>query len=325
MNLIKYFLLLFFLISCNGPSPNYKPKSSGNINTVTVVMTNSLWNSTLGDKVREAFASEFTGLPQQEPIFNLKQIPLETFSGFTRESRNIIIIQKKNKDTLFLEKDKYAYPQVLVSISGPNNNSISKQIFQNKERVIFEIKKNELKEKQKRIKISTLDKTDLKSLLSIELRMPSAYEIYKKGKEKIIWFQRDTDKGTVNILAYELETIDFSGTLNLEKVIKIRDSIGKAFLPGRNANSYMITEEAYLPYIKKARIRGLDATETRGTWEVKNDFMAGPFLNYMINDTINKRTIVLEGFVFSPSSKKRGLIFELEAVFKSLKIYKKKI
>lgn len=325
MNLIKYILLLFFFISCSGPSPNYKPKSSGNINTVTVVMANSLWNSTLGDKVREAFASEFIGLPQQEPTFNLKQIPLETFSGFTRESRNIIVVQKTNKDTLFLEKDKYAYPQVLVSISGTNNNSISKQIFQNKERVILEIKNNELKEKQKRIKISTLAKTDLKDQLSLDLSMPSAYEIYKKGKEKIIWLQRETDKGTVNVLGYELETMDFSGPLNLEKVIKIRDSIGKAFIPGRNENSYMITEEAYLPYIKKVKIIGLDAIETRGTWEVKNDFMAGPFLNYMINDTINKRTIVLEGFVFSPSSKKRGLIFELEAVFKSLKVYKKKI
>ena len=325
MNLIKYILLLFFFISCSGPSPNYKPKSSGNINTVTVVMANSLWNSTLGDKVREAFASEFIGLPQQEPTFNLKQIPLETFSGFTRESRNIIVVQKTNKDTLFLEKDKYAYPQVLVSISGTNNNSISKQIFQNKERVILEIKNNELKEKQKRIKISTLAKTDLKDQLSLDLSMPSAYEIYKKGKEKIIWLQRETDKGTVNVLGYELKTLDFSGPLNLEKVIKIRDSIGKAFLPGRNENSYMITEEAYLPYIKKVKIIGLDAIETRGTWEVKNDFMAGPFLNYMINDTINKRTIVLEGFVFSPSSKKRGLIFELEAVFKSLKVYKKKI
>ena len=325
MNLIKYILLFFFFISCSGPSPNYKPKSSGNINTVTVVMANSLWNSTLGDKVREAFASEFIGLPQQEPTFNLKQIPLETFSGFTRESRNIIVVQKTNKDTLFLEKDKYAYPQVLVSISGTNNNSISKQIFQNKERVILEIKNNELKEKQKRIKISTLAKTDLKDQLSLDLSMPSAYEIYKKGKEKIIWLQRETDKGTVNVLGYELETMDFSGPLNLEKVIKIRDSIGKAFIPGRNENSYMITEEAYLPYIKKVKIIGLDAIETRGTWEVKNDFMAGPFLNYMINDTINKRTIVLEGFVFSPSSKKRGLIFELEAVFKSLKVYKKKI
>ena len=191
--------------------------------------------------------------------------------------------------------------------------------------MILEIKNNELKEKQKRIKISTLDKTDLKDQLFLDLRMPSAYEIYKKGKEKIIWLQRETDKGTVNILGYELETMDFSGPLNLGKVIKIRDSIGKAFIPGRNENSYMITEEAYLPYIKKVKIIGLDAIETRGTWEVKNDFMAGPFLNYMINDTINKRTIVLEGFVFSPSSKKRGLIFELEAVFKSLKLYKKKI
>ena len=87
----------------------------------------------------------------------------------------------------------------------------------------------------------------------------------------------------------------------------------------------MITEEAYEPYVKKTKVGGKEAVETRGTWELKNDFMAGPFLNYMINDTINKRTIVLEGFVFSPSSKKRGLIFELEAVFKSLKVYKKKI
>jgi len=56
----------------------------------------------------------------------------------------------------------------------------------------------------------------------------------------------------------------------------------------------------------------------------KNDFMAGPFLNYIIQDTLNQRNIVLEGLVFSPSSKKREQIFELEAIFKSLKIYKAK-
>ena len=152
--------------------------------------------------------------------------------------------------------------------------------------------------------------------------MSSAYEIYKQEEGKIIWFQRDTDKGTVNVLAYELNK-DFIKVSSLKEIIKIRDSIGKLFLPGRNENSHMITEKAYEPYIKKTRISGLEAIETRGTWEVKNDFMAGPFLNYIIKDTLNKRNIVLEGFVFSPSSKKRNLIFELEAIFRSLKIYKK--
>ena len=85
----------------------------------------------------------------------------------------------------------------------------------------------------------------------------------------------------------------------------------------------MTTEKAYKPYVKKTRIKGFNSIETRGTWELKNDFMAGPFLNYIINDTVNKRFLIVEGFVFSPSSRKRDMIFELEAIFKSLKIYKK--
>ena len=161
-------------------------------------------------------------------------------------------------------------------------------------------------------------------MLSIELIIPSAYEVFKKNKNKIIWLQKETKKGSVNVLAYELSTKDPLSSFSRNKIIKIRDSIGQAFVPGRNKNSYMITEEAYKPYLNRVLVNGLKAIETRGTWEVKNDFMAGPFLNYIIQDTLNQRNIVLEGFVFSPSSKKREQVFELEAIFKSLKIYKEK-
>ena len=153
--------------------------------------------------------------------------------------------------------------------------------------------------------------------------MPSAYKIFKKGVEKIIWFQRETNKGTVNVLAYALDEKNFYKGNSLSELIKLRDSVGKSFVPGRNKNSYMITEKAYEPYIKKTRVNGFSAFETRGTWELKKDFMAGPFINYLIKDTINKRTIALEGFEFSPSSRKRELIFELESIFKTLRIYKK--
>lgn len=318
------FVTLVSLLACKNNTTVYKPGSSGNINTVTVVIENSLWSSSVGDAIRGAFAAELIGLPQQEPIFSLKQIPLNTFSDFTRESRNILLVQKTKKDAFSLSYDQFAKPQVVAKLSGASEKNIIESIIENKGRIINEIKKNDLKEKQRRMKISPLKSKDLKALLSIDLIMPSAYELFKKDKNKTIWFQKKTKKGSVNILAYELSTKDPLSSYSLDKIIRTRDSVGRAFVPGRNKNSYMITEEAYRPYLSQTKVSGLTAIETKGTWEVKNDFMAGPFLNYIIQDTLNQRNIVLEGFVFSPSSKKRELVFELEAIFKSLKIIKQK-
>ena len=52
--------------------------------------------------------------------------------------------------------------------------------------------------------------------------------------------------------------------------------------------------------------------------------MGGPFVNYIIKDTLNKRILYIEGFVFSPSQRKRDGIIELEAIIKSLKVFKRK-
>ena len=76
----------------------------------------------------------------------------------------------------------------------------------------------------------------------------------------------------------------------------------------------MITEKAYRPYFYKTQKGGRLTYLTKGTWEVANDFMAGPFVNYMIKDTLRKRWMVIEGFVFAPASNKRDQIFELNTI-----------
>jgi hypothetical protein len=48
--------------------------------------------------------------------------------------------------------------------------------------------------------------------------------------------------------------------------------------------------------------------------------MAGPFINYVIEDKLNNRLIVAEGFTFAPSIEKRDHVFELEAIIRSIKI-----
>jgi hypothetical protein len=82
----------------------------------------------------------------------------------------------------------------------------------------------------------------------------------------------------------------------------------------------MITEKAFSPYLGTTIIDGNSTLESRGVWDVKNDFMAGPFINYIIDDKKNNRQLVLEGFTYAPQIAKRNYMFELEAIIKSIKI-----
>ena len=232
------------------------------------------------------------------------------------------MVLKTKTDTLRISKNKYAAPQVVVEVLGKNNKEIINQINLHAAKAIKAFKQGEIQEKQRRIKKSILETDELKSLY-INLTLPSAYKVVKKEKESKLWLQRETEKGSVNVLVYFIENDKLIKKLNKDKIIQIRDSVSKAFVPGRNEASYMKTEEAYEPYFFKTTIKGLKTLETRGTWEVVNDYMAGPFLNYIVQDKINQRLIVMDGFAFSPSIQKRQYMVELEAIFRSLKVYKK--
>ena len=267
---------MFFLcfISCeNKTTSKYIPKSNGNINTLSVVMEKQLWNSKLGDSVRKIFSSEYAGLPQQEPVLSLKHIPISVFSGFFRESRNILLIQK-NKDTKWdFKRNQFAKPQSLFIVSGKDNRNIIGAIKEKKDLIVEKVKQNELVEKQRRMGISTYSNSPLKKMLNIDLLMPSVYTLFKKGGNNEIWIQKETKKGNINIIVFQMEDRISLDEFSLQKVINLIDSIGQAFVPGRKEGSYMITEKAYEPYVKKTRIKGFNAIEARGTWELKNDFL----------------------------------------------------
>ena len=313
--------VLFFLQSCEDNKVVYKPESSARINSITVVVDNDSWNNTIGDKIRNLYADEYEGLPQIEERFTLKQMPYEAFSGFSRSSRNIIFINKKSNPEFFFEVDKYARPQIYLEIKGNSIKSILEQIDKSKKEAINKFTNGEIEENKRRILKSPLKDTFAMDDFSINMKMPSAYSLYKQDKN-FIWYQKQIQKGHSNIIVTQLPSQKNIFDYNIPTVIKLRDSIGEVFLPGRNPESFMISEKEYLPYQKKVNYYGIKMLETRGTWEVKGDFMGGPFLNYLIEDKLNDRVLFVEGFVFAPSKRKRDNIIEIEAIIKSLKLKK---
>ena len=313
---------VFFLQSCEDNKGVYKPESSARINSITVVVDNDNWNNKIGDKIRSLYADEYEGLPQIEERFTLKQMPYEAFSGFSRSSRNIIFINKTSNPEFFFDADKYARPQIYLEVKGNSIKSLLDQIDKSKKEAINKFTNGEIEENKRRILKSPLKDISAMEDFLIDMKIPSVYSLYKQDKN-FIWYQKQIQKGHSNIIVTQLSSQKKIFDYNIPSLVKLRDSIGKAFLPGRNLESFMITEKEYLPYQKRVSYHGIKMLETRGTWEVKGDFMGGPFLNYLVEDKLNKRILFVEGFVFAPSKRKRDNITELEAIIKSLKFKKR--
>ena len=315
-------LSVSLLTSCGDGSKSKRivSASSGNINNLQVIIDSELWLSRIGDELREVFSAEVVGLPQQEPLFSIRQMPPIVFTGFATKNRTILKIERdKPADTKFL-KDVYATPQSVVVISGNSAKEIIAEINKHAERIISTFKATEIKEKQRRMAKSLLKDKSIEETLGITIKPPSAYRIAKQ-EGNFFWLRRDIDNGDANLMIYEMPLDAVSDGENaINDIIKMRDSIGKVHIPGPIEGSYMITEEAYTPFLNTTIIDNKPAFETKSTWEVKDAFMAGPFVNYAVKDEVNNRLIVLEGFVFAPSKSKRDYIFELEAIIRTLKI-----
>ncbi|HEY9185084.1 MAG TPA: DUF4837 family protein [Salegentibacter sp.] len=321
-NLILLLSLILF-ISCDDQKEKKERilvDSSGNINQVTLVIENKLWEGPVGEALRDNFAATVDGLPQEEPTFSLKQIPPEAFTGFGRRNRSFIKVEKANEAGVKVLNNVYARPQTGIIISGPNEEEIIRAINEGADEAIAVIKGTEMKEKQRRMRKSLGKDKKLKEEFGLSLKFPSIYR-YAVEEDGFIWLRKEITKGNMELLIYEVPIHQIEKDTNIiGNIIKMRDSIGEAYIPGPVEGSYMITEEAYAPYLFETEIDGKFAYETRGTWEVKNAFMAGPFVNYAIKDQANDRYLIVEGFVFSPARGKRDNIFELDAILKSAKI-----
>jgi len=160
----------------------------------------------------------------------------------------------------------------------------------------------------------------IKDNLGLSINFPSAYRIAKE-ENNVYWIRKDITTGTTNLLLYELPYKAISKNDSLvNQIVKMRDSVNKKYIPGPTEDAYVITEDDYAPFLKETIIDNKPTIETKGIWDMKNAFMSGPFVNYLIDDKVNQRYIVFEGFAFAPSVAKRDYIFELEAIVKSIKI-----
>ena len=317
---VVFSMVLFFaiLISCK-KQEELKPEAPAEINALAIAINDQLWSGEIGDSLRKKFAAPVDGLPQEEPLFTIKQFPTRLFDANRNSNTNIILIKKEEQNKYQLIQDRYLNPQNLVVISGKTNAEILKYIEESADSLATIFRETEIKRSQTLIRENLLSDAPITKRFKILLDVPATFN-YVVEKPNFIWLKKEILSGNTSILVYKVPFKTLLKNDNIvNNIIEMRDKVGARYIKGKENNSRMITEESYAPYFDITVIDMKRAYETKGTWELKGDYMSGSFINYAILDRNKKEFIIIEGFCYAPSTSKRDLMMELEAIIKSVK------
>lgn len=310
------------LLSCeSGPQKKILKSANGRVNSLLVVIKNSEWQGEIGDELRKVLGEPVVGLPQPEAQFVVSQIPPENFGSMFRGSRSVLQVGIGEKNSFNVGTDVYASPQKIITITGTSNKEIIKQIKENSSELISVFKNADLISVQRRILKKFWNPTKIETFKKqgYSIKIPQSYTKVEDNGD-IVWYRYHLNGGeSMEIFTYSVP-ITSEDDLNGNNIVNIRNEFGKKYVPGQIEGSHMITEEAYTPHIFEIDFKERKAFETRGKWEVKGVFMAGPFLSYTVVDKPNNRLIIAEGLTYAPGVNKRDYMFEVEAILKTLVI-----
>ena len=180
------FLLVSVLVSCQKKTDTLNQENASDINTISVIIDDQLWNSEVGDSIRNKFASPVLGLPQEEPLFTIKQFPLKLFEGFSTGSRNMIIVKKNDKNLFQIKANEFAETQNSFHISGKSTNEIIFLLEKHTAEIIKRMRETEIKANQLILSDSLQNTDKIKKKFNVDLSIPIEYD-YVRRRKNFIW------------------------------------------------------------------------------------------------------------------------------------------
>ncbi len=307
------------LSSCKESDKPLLPNVSGKAGEILVIMDKDDWDGNLGAEAREVLAADYPFLPQREPYFSLVHITPTGFADLFKIHRNILIfdISPDAKGQVLYQNDKWAYPQCLIQVSAPSADSAANVFSANAERIVSTIEQAErdrIITNSRRYEEPSIPPV-VSKLAGGSPHFPSGYKV-RKATDDFIWIADDKQYSIQGVFVYKYPASSIENFTE-ENIIRHRNEILKANVPGPRDNTYMITNEVATPDVRFIRFRGRQFAETRGLWDVYGDYMGGPFVSHSFYSKDGKDIIVLDGFVYAPKYDKRQYLRQVEAILYS--------
>ena len=358
MNKIVVLICLFVMALATGCSDaqvkeaigdNTLPASTGDIDEVVLLMNDKLLKGEPGENLRFHLQQDFVMLPQSEPMFDLRPLgAMKAFSNMLQRSAVVLIVadlsdgdsditqevkeqlerfKNEGKDIppFFARRDVWSTPQRVVYLYGNNVADLNTIITTNANGVIkqlYDIGDQKAYNNAYSTKVNEGLTATLERKYKASVQVPNKFEVAKETDD-FVWlrFDNQATEEVQNILLY----IEPYGNNPPQKItealaMSIRDKMGKN-VSTQIAGSYMAADTT-LGFVSKKTLlpSGLEVLEVRGLWRMYGDFMGGPFMTYCINDSVNKRLIVADAFVYAPKVDKRRIMRRVEMILRTTKL-----
>ncbi len=313
-------MLIIFFSSCRNNTTLMK-NITGKAGEMVVVIPKEAWTGAPGKVLKEILAQPQLSLPQDEPIFDLIDVPPAAFKEIFKTTRNIVTVRISptiEKPGVEYKKDVWAHPQAVVNINTKSQEDFEKLFMKNSDRIIAFFLKAE-RDRQMGNYRRYSDKVVCNTLLkdfNIKLNVPPGFKIAKKTDD-FAWIRYETPEISqwimVQTYKYDSDSIFTPGFL-----VAKNDEYWEKYIPGSRDGSYMSTEKRIAPVFNIFKHNGNYAAEMRGLWKVENDYMGGPYIGITALDAANNRVVTIEGCVYAPRYDKRNYLRQVEAIIYSL-------
>lgn len=315
-----YIILLFMLFACqeNGQKDlSTLPDMTGGINELVIVLEEHLWQGDVGDSLRTVLGADVQGIPWQESIFDLVQIPPNAFTRIFETHRNLLFFEKAKTASVGFQENTNARGQLMALVNYQNIEELKALLKQYASVIAHRFQEQE----KVRLKKQMLFQTGLEEVFQkheINLKIPKDFSLVLDTSD-FSWLEYSPkDKEIIQgIFIYEINPETPFTTWQL---LAQRDSLTKQYVQGKTTDSYMAVEiQNYQPWTKHTESMGYNALEIKGLWKMENAFMGGPFITHFIQDTTSNRILAIEGFLFNPGEDKRDKMQLLQLVLESAK------
>lgn len=310
--------------------------STGQIGEIlTLTDRKSFWNYA-GDTIYRLFEAPLAGVTQNEATLNIIHTDRLDFdkNPLLQKHHSILNIEYDSLATeprLLITDDVWASPQIVFTIKAKNPKDVVDILKKSNILMIDRYKSNQFK----KILASFSKQTDkkLEALIATKfgftMTIPSGFFVGENNKD-FLWLRQtlsirkqDRDLG---VMIYTLPYQD-TAAFNVERLLNLRDYFTKQYISSSADSSYMKVDRVNIP-VESRRTRNFAGTkfavEMRGIWYMENDFMGGAFVNYSFISPDNKNIICVDGFVYNPGGDKRNYIYQLEAMFSTIKFVENK-
>jgi Domain of unknown function (DUF4837) len=344
---LSLFISSLFLKSCESDS-RYSgvPRAYGQVDNILLVCDSFVWQSPVGDTFKNYFEALYPVTPQDEPLYDVRQIIPEEFSDVKRTHRTIVIlanleakddaatklvtqaISEKNvaraqSDPTYrmaIHKNRWAQGQIVIYWFAPNREELLRSISSYHNTIIQAISKHDNETLAKEIYhrgVNTVAMDTIKKLFNVDISIPKDYFIARVDN-KGIWLRWETDKTSDNLFLYSLPA---DTKLSPDNLKLVRDTLTQEYFSSRADSSYMIIDDRFLPTIyQNTLVNNAPAMQARGIWAMVNDFMGGSFVTYLVPDPRNNRVLLLDGFTHAPGQKKRVEMRQIDMILNTLKL-----